>query len=167
MDTFSRNSRHTFAMMRRNLGFTAAALVTLALGIGATTAVFSVVYGVLLRPLAHPESERLVRLSEENPGAISPLREAMLSNLTYHAWNQGARTIDQFAAYATQQFTVTLPEGSVRIDGATVTPSLFTRSGAVPGRGRFFRADEGPSGACLLPARRAASTEPAEALRCE
>jgi len=55
METLSQDARHTFAMMRRHLGFTAAALVTLALGIGATTAVFSVVHGVLLRPLPYLE----------------------------------------------------------------------------------------------------------------
>ena len=61
-------------MMRRNKVFTAAGLLTLALGIGATAAVFSVVYGVLVRPLPYPQSDRLVRLSEEHPGAVSPLR---------------------------------------------------------------------------------------------
>ncbi|MFI5179582.1 MAG: ABC transporter permease, partial [Vicinamibacterales bacterium] len=146
METLWQDTRHALAMMRRNAGFTAAALVTLALGIGATTAVFSVVYGVLLRPLPYPESQRLVRLSEEHPGAVSPLREPLLSNLTYHAWSQGPRTIDQFAAYSDRAFIVTLAEGSVRIDGAAVTPSLFSLVGALPARGRFFRADEGPSG---------------------
>ena len=85
-----RTSRYAVAMMRRNKGFTTAGLLTLALGIGATTAVFSVVYGVLLRPLPYPAAERLVRLSEEHPGANSPLRAPMLSNLTYHAWSRRA-----------------------------------------------------------------------------
>src|SRR5881394_4565073 len=99
METLLKDIRYAVAMMRRNKGFTTAGLLTLALGIGATSAVFSVVYGVLLRPLPYPAAERLVRLSEEHPGANSPLRAAMLSNLTYHAWRDGARTIEQFAAY--------------------------------------------------------------------
>ena len=66
METLLQDIRYACAMMRRNTGFTTAGLLTLALGIGATTAVFSVVYGVLLRPLPYPAAERLVRLSEEH-----------------------------------------------------------------------------------------------------
>src|SRR4030088_2018323 len=99
METLLQDVRYALVMMRRNLGFTSAALVTLALGTGATTAVFSVVYGVLMRPLPYASASRLVRLSEEHPGANSPLRAPMLSNLTYHAWSEAARTVDQFAAY--------------------------------------------------------------------
>ena len=83
MDIFIRDVRYALTMMRRNRGFAAAALLTLAIGIGATAAVFSIVYGVLLRPLPYPNAGRLMRLSEEHPGAISPLRQPMLSNLTY------------------------------------------------------------------------------------
>lgn len=60
--------RYAFTVMRRNKAFAAAGLLTLALGIGATTAVFSVVYGVLLRPLPYPAADRLVRVWEEHPG---------------------------------------------------------------------------------------------------
>ena len=88
METLLKDIRYAGTMMRRNVGFTTAGLLTLALGIGATTAVFSVVYGVLLRPLPYPEADRLVELSEEHPGAVSPLRSPLLSNLTYHAWGQ-------------------------------------------------------------------------------
>ena len=63
MDTLLRDIRYAFTTLRRNKGFATAGLLTLALGIGATTAVFSVVYGVLLRPLPFPEPDRLVRLS--------------------------------------------------------------------------------------------------------
>src|SRR3989442_11002244 len=100
MDTLRQDVRYALAMMRRNKSFTAAGLLTLALGIGATTAVFSIVYGVMLRPLPYPGADRLVRLSEEHPGAASPLRTPMLSNLTYHAWIASARTVDAFAAYS-------------------------------------------------------------------
>jgi hypothetical protein len=79
---------------------------------------------VLLRPLPYPEAERLVRLSEEHPGAISPRREPLLSNLTYYAWIRMPRTVEQFAAYRTDEYTVGLAEGSARIEGASVTPAL-------------------------------------------
>src|SRR5438874_5956980 len=108
MDTLLRDVRYAFTMMRRNTGFATAGLLTLALGIGATTAVFSVVYGVLLRPLPFPEADRLVRLSEEHPGAVSPLRQHMLSNLTFHAWSQASRAVEQLAAYSYAEYTVSL-----------------------------------------------------------
>ena len=147
MEILLRDVRCTLAMMRRNAGFTAAALLTLALGIGATTAVFSVVYGVLLRPLPFADSARLVRLSEEHPGAVSPLRQPMLSNLTFHAWRQAPRTVENLAAYTYAEYTVALPEGAARLVGAPVTPSLFALLGATPALGRFFRPEEGRKGA--------------------
>ena len=153
MEILLRDIRYALTMMRRNRSFTAAALLTLALGIGATTAVFSVVYGVLLKPLPYPEAERLVRISEEHPGAISPLREPLLSNLTYYAWIRTPRTVEQFAAYRTDQYTVGLTDGSARIEGASVTPALFALLGATPARGRFFEPSEarrGSNAVCIL-----------------
>src|SRR3954466_10742900 len=123
METLLKDVRYALAMMRRHPGFTTAGLLTLALGIGATTAVFSIVYGVLLRPLPYPAADRLVRLSEEHPGAVSPLRAAMLSNLTYYAWSAAPRTLDQFAAYTPATYTVTRDGESTRLEGASVTPS--------------------------------------------
>ncbi len=143
METLLQDVRHALVAMRRNKGFTTAGLLTLALGIGATTAVFSVVYGVLMRPLPYPEASRLVRLSEEHTGAISPLRAPMLSNLTYHAWSAAPRTVEQFAAYRFSQITVTRNGESTRIAGADVTPSFFSLLGETPARGRFFLAEEG------------------------
>ncbi len=77
------DARLALRLMRHNRGFTAATLLTLALG--ANTAVFSVLYWVLLRPLPYQEPDRLVRIFEEHPGATSPLRGRMLSNLTFFA----------------------------------------------------------------------------------
>src|SRR6266850_1684170 len=146
METLLLDVRHACGMMRRNMAFTTAGLVTLALGIGATTAVFSVVYGVLLRPLPYPEAHRMVRLSEEHAGAVSPLRVPMLSNLTYHAWSQTSKTVEQFAAYSYAEYTVALPGGAAQLVGAPVTPSLFALVGATPALGRFFRPEEGAKG---------------------
>src|SRR2546430_17447537 len=99
MDTLLQDVRYALVTMRRDAGFTMAGLLTLALGIGATTAVFSVVYGVLLRPLPYVEPSRIVRLSEENPGAISPLRAPMLSNLSYTAWREAPRSVGELVVY--------------------------------------------------------------------
>jgi predicted permease len=146
METLLQDVRYALVTMKRNKGFTTAGLLTLALGIGATTAVFSIVYGVLLRPLPYPESDRLVRLSEEHPGAVSPLQQPMLSNLTYHAWSD-SRTLEQFAAYRLQQYTVALPGSPARLSGAAVTPSLFALVGQTPTLGRFFLDEEAREGA--------------------
>jgi predicted permease len=146
METLRQDVRYALVTMKRNKGFTTAGLLTLALGIGATTAVFSIVYGVLLRPLPYPDSDRLVRLSEEHPGAISPLPQPMLSNLTYHAW-QGSRTLEHFAAYRFQQYTVALPASPTRLTGAAVTPSLFALVGQTAALGRFFVEEEAREGA--------------------
>jgi putative ABC transport system permease protein len=146
MDTLVQDVRYALATMRRNRGFAAAAVLTLALGIGATTAVFSVVDGVLLRPLPYPSAERLVRLSEEHPGAASPLRQPMLSNLTYYAWSAGSRALEHFAAYRFQQYTVGLAGGAARVTGSAVTPSLLTLLGQTPAVGRLFHEGEGAEG---------------------
>jgi len=147
METLLQDVRYALVSMKRNKGFTTAGLLTLALGIGATTAVFSVVYGVLWRPLPYPEPERLVRLSEEHEGAVAPLPTPMLSNITYHAWNASARTLDGFAAYRMRPATMVLPDGPARITGTGVTPSLFGLIGVSPLAGRFFRDEEGKDGA--------------------
>ena len=132
METLLQDIRYALVAMRRNRAFTVAALLTLGLGIGATTAVFSVVYGVLLRPLPYPDADRLVQLSEEHPGAVSPLRDHRLSNLTYHAWAQTPRTVDSLAAYAGGEYTVNLPDGPTRLVGTPVTPTLFPLIGVAP-----------------------------------
>jgi putative ABC transport system permease protein len=146
MDWLLQDARYALIMMRRNRAFSAAGLLTLALGIGATTAVFSVVYGVLLRPLPYPASDRLVQLSEEHPGANSPLQQPYLSNLTFYAWRD-PRTIEDLAAYRSTAFTIALPNGAERLTGASVTPSMFALLGQSPALGRFFLPSEGPEGA--------------------
>src|SRR5687767_9680277 len=122
----------------RNKAFSVAVAATLALGIGANTAAFSFVYGVLLRPLPYPDAERLVRLSEFHPGATQAMRASWLSNLTYHAWSEGPRTIDGIAAYSGRLYTLVGPGETERVEGASVSPALFTLLGARPARGRFF-----------------------------
>ena len=72
MTTFLQDCRHTFRLLASHPGFAVAALLTIALGVGGTAAVFSVVYGVLLRPLPYAEPERLVRMWEVHPGGVAP-----------------------------------------------------------------------------------------------
>jgi len=147
METLVQDVRYALATMRRNIGFAAAAVVTLALGIGATTAVFSVVDGVLMKPLPYPEADRIVQLSEEHVGAVSPLPRPMLSNVTYYAWSAAPRTIESLAAYRSNTFTVRVRGGAERLEGAAVTPALFGLVGATPAMGRLFGDREGAGNA--------------------
>lgn len=147
MRTLIQDLRHAFRLMGRAPGFTAAALMTIALAIGANTAIFSLVYGVLWRPLPYPDADRIVRLSEVHPGGVSPLPEALISNITYDAWERNARTVDSFAAYTSRSFAVAGRGEPERISGATVAPSLFPLLGVAPAHGRLFREADGVQGA--------------------
>ena len=117
--------RYAVRTLRRAPGFAVASLVTLALGIGATTAVFSVVRGVLLRPLPYPSADRLVRVWEEHPGGTAVLGNRWITNRTYYAWIEQPRTIDILGGYRTYEKTVRLNDEDVRLVGAEVSPSLL------------------------------------------
>ena len=147
MNTVFQDLRHALRLMTRAPGFTAAALVTLALAIGVNTAVFSAVYGVLLRPLPYASADRIVRLSEIHPGGTAIVTDGRLSNLTFEAWRGSATTIEGAAAYSSQSYIVGGTGEPARIEGAPVSPSLFPLLGAAPAAGRFFRDDDAVRGA--------------------
>jgi len=153
MTTLVQDLRHAFRLMVRAPGFTCAALVTLALAIGVNTAVFSVVYGVLLRPLPYADPDRIVMLSEEHPGGIPIIRDPRLSNLTFEAWRPRARTLEGMSAYSTQEFTIVNSSEIERIDGGSLSPSGFATLGATPAMGRFFRPEEAIAGMTINAAR--------------
>src|SRR5262245_66351883 len=146
MSTLVQDLRHALRLMTRAPGFTFAALTTLALAIGVNTAVFSVIYGVLLRPLPYTDADRIVILSEEHPGGNAIIRDPRLSNLTFEAWREHARTITGLSGYSTQTFTVANGNDIERIDGGSLSPAAFTTLGVTPAIGRFFRAEEPASG---------------------
>jgi predicted permease len=147
MHTVFQDLRHALRLMSRAPGFTFAALATLTLAIGVNTAVFSVVYGVLLRPLPYPDADRLVRLSELRPGGTPIISDPRLSNLTFDAWRKGAQTIDSLAVYGGQSYTLGGPDEPSRIDAANASPALFSLLGVSPQAGRFFRDEEAVEGA--------------------
>ena len=139
--------RLAFRVLLANRGFAAATLLTVALCVGGTTAVFSVVYGVLLRPLPYDESERLVRLWEVHPGATAPFREAVLSVPTYRAWSTSSESLDAIGSYYTDEFDVTGAGAARRVRGVQVTPSLFRVLRAMPAVGRLFNEADAERGA--------------------
>ena len=142
MTTLIQDLRHALRLMVRAPGFTVAALATLALAIGVNTAVFSVIYGVLLRPLPYPAPDRIVILSEEHPGGNAILRAPRLSNLTFAAWGEHARTIEGMSGYSTDTFTIANGPETERVDGGSLSPAAFATLGVTPAIGRFFRPEE-------------------------
>ncbi len=147
MSTVLQDLHQALRLMGRARGFTLAAVGTLALAIGVNTAVFSAVYGVLLRPLPYAGADRIVRLSELHPGGATIDNDARLSNLTFDAWRIGARTIEEPAAYNSLAYTIGGPEEPARIEAAAVSPSLFPLLGVAPAAGRFFRDEDAVRGA--------------------
>jgi predicted permease len=129
--------RYAVRSLTRSRGFTAVALVTIALAVGTTTTLFSIGYGVLSRPLPWPEADRLVRLEERrggNPGRIP----WTISNAAYHAWREHATTIEGLGAWRAHQMTLTGQGDARRLMVTAATPGLFAVLRARPVLGRLF-----------------------------
>ncbi len=135
--------RYGARTLAKNRGFTAVAVLTLALGIGANTAIFSVVRGVLLRPLAYPDSERLaVLIHQQEPYGEAP----QLAYQDFADIRQQSRDFDQLAAILIEQFVVMRGEEPARLNALRVTSSFFSTMGAQPTLGRAFLAEEEQQG---------------------
>src|SRR4030095_15768727 len=130
--------RYACRTLRRQPTFASIALLTLALGIGANTAIFSVVKAVVLNPLPYEDPERRVALWEVNPdGALD-----RVSIPTFEDWKRETRTLEAIAAYRTVDFTFA-GEGTPENGSAgKATPELFAVLKADAVAGRRFRADE-------------------------
>jgi len=147
MRTLLGDIRYALMTFRRAPAFAATVLLTLGLGIGSTSSVFSVVNGLLLQPLPYPESRQLVRLWEEHPGGTSPAGNRWLSQRTRDAWTAHSRTIENIGAYRAFEYTVRIGEEPSRMFGATISPSVFRLLRATPALGRFFLDQEEVAGA--------------------
>ncbi len=121
-------------------GVTAVIVLTLAIAIGANTAIFSVVNGVILRPLDYHEPDRLVVLWEVN--RQQGLEQGLTSGATYLDWRERSRTLESVAAYTYRGFTLTDTQEPVRIASLEVSPSLFSVLGVDASLGRTFSPEE-------------------------
>jgi predicted permease len=132
---------------RKNPGFTSAALATLALGIGATVAVFTVLNGVLLRPLPYPNASRvaMIWMSSERPGSAN--QQLPVSYGFYLNAVETTRTLEAMAAFRSWEYALMSNGEAEQLRGARVTPSLFGILGARPQLGRVFTEDDAKEGA--------------------
>jgi len=136
--------RYGARMLLKNPGFTATAIATLALGIGATTAMFSVVNSVALRPLPFHEPDRLVMLEEK---WLPRFPRFETSPLDFLSWKSECQSYVEMAAFANVFFNLNDGDGPERIAGARVNANLFNALGVAPSLGRAFTAEEDRAGA--------------------
>jgi putative ABC transport system permease protein len=133
--------------LRRAPGFTLAACTTLALAIGASTAIFTVTYRVLLNPLPYPDSARILMLDFGNPAANVPSGFRSVSSQQYFQYLERARTLGSLAAYQVDDLTLSGRGVPERLRVSRVTPSLGSVLGVSPIAGRWFAENEGAPGA--------------------
>ena len=118
------------------------AVLSLALGIGASTAMFSILYSMLLRPLPYPQPEKLVSLAEKH---ISAASRGPVSAANFYDWKDQSRAFSSVAAYTGWSLNMTGTDTPERLKGALVSPELFDVLGVLPVRGRTFMPDEDQS----------------------
>ena len=142
-ETLIQDVRFGLRMLRKNPGFTAVAVLMLALGIGVNTAIFSIVYGVLLRPLPYPEQDRLVTLSEWSkrvPGMS-------ISYPNFLDWRAQQTCFTAIGVSRRQSFNYVGTGGTERVLGTVASHDLFAALGVPALRGRLFRMDDDQAGA--------------------
>jgi len=136
METLWQDVKYGARQLARSPGFTAVAVLTLALGIGATTAIFSFVNGVLLRPLPYPEPERVVMVCETNPER--PASWCGASPANWADWARRSRTLESIGLARDWPFGIR-QEGRIRgVSGGIATPGLFQAFRVLPVMGRVF-----------------------------
>src|SRR2546422_9737158 len=143
MDTLWQDIRYAVRMMGKNLGVTGIVVVVLALGIGANTAIFSVVNAALLRPLPYADPDRLVRLSEDSPN----VPQMSISYPNFLDWREQNKVFSGIAAMQFRSLNLTGKDEPERLAGRAVSAELFDVLGVKPALGRGFAPEEDRQGA--------------------
>src|SRR5215470_17478361 len=134
--------RYAIRLLLKSPGFTLITVATLAIGIGANTAIFAAINAAFLRPLPYPEGERIVRLWESmGPGWYGSVSEENLAD-----WQEQTRTVERFVAVVNDSFNLAV-DSPERIQGQAVTQDFFALFGTQPQLGRGFTPDEMQPGA--------------------
>ncbi|HEX6185959.1 MAG TPA: ABC transporter permease [Pyrinomonadaceae bacterium] len=143
LESILRDARYGARSLAKNKGFTAVAVLTLALGIGANAAIFAVIDAVLLRPLPYPEAGRLVKLY-----AVDAAAETFaVSPADFLEGYSRAEAFEHLAAYREFSFNMAAREGSERVSGVVVSPEFFSVFGVNPLQGRLITpAQDAPGG---------------------
>jgi putative ABC transport system permease protein len=143
MDNLLKDVRFAFRALTRRPAFTAIAVITLALGIGANTAIFSVVYGVLLQPLHYPDPSQLVVLRESN----TPKQpDSQVAPGNFLQWQQQNTVYSELVAYRTVSYNLTGDGDPERLLAGRVSAGVFKMFGVQPLLGRVFLAEEDQPG---------------------
>jgi putative ABC transport system permease protein len=137
----NRNLRIALRTLWRQRAFSITAIATLALGVGATTAIFSVVHGILLKPLPYVEPERLVHLGQTARSAPASPVDGSSSHLNFLDWQRASRTIAPMAMYSAGRAVVTDRDGADVVRVGTVTSEFFSVFKVSPLQGRGFEGD--------------------------
>jgi predicted permease len=142
MDTLLQDVRAALRALAARPTFAAVAVLTLALGVGATSALFSVVHGVLLQPLPYPDSSRIVALWQTARDNPQPSVGGTVPHPNFLDWKRDARSFEAMALYSSTNFNVTgLGEAEI-VPGGVVTPGFFKAFASAPVLGREFTAEE-------------------------
>ena len=139
-----RDLRHAVRVLRRAPGFAAGAVLTLALGIGATAAVFSIVHTVMLEPLPYDRPERIVTIWETARGGAV---RNVIAPANFVAWRERSRTLQHFGIVEPAGLTMTIEGQPVESPGLSVSADTFHALGVQPAVGRVYTAEEDFSGA--------------------
>ncbi len=143
LDDLARDVRHAMRGLGRSRGFAATVVLVLALGIGANTAMFSVVYTMLIRPLPYSDASAIVRITESSGPRMFPF----VTNVSMAAILEEAESFEHLAGYAPSSVSWRGREGAVTLRAARVSPSIFPLLRATPQLGRLFTEGEARAGA--------------------
>lgn len=144
METLFKDIRYGFRSLLKHPGFTVIAVITLALGIGANSAMFSTVNSVLLKPLSYPDADRIVVLEGINPA--KGITQSNLSIPDFSEWQSQNQVFDQLAGFVSGGSLLTSGDETERVRGTGVTTDFFSLFGTAALAGRTLQADDAQKG---------------------
>src|SRR5438128_2074939 len=143
METLMKDLRYAGRMLAKGKMVTVIAILALTLGIGADTAIFSVINAVLIKPLPYPHPEQLVRIFEKSP----QFEQMSVSYLNFIDWQRESRTFERLAIFRQQQFNITGGAEPERVTGRLISADFLSTLGLQPAMGRDLRAEDDHAGA--------------------